>query len=116
MTEHEKYEAGLTALCDALREDYARWCNRADIRAEMRERKDFVVVEGRTYDKIVTTEYGVEKCVVGFVCTKDNPKKGFFKGDILKANSWTAPATNFARGTIFNLESIKKCAIWAGIS
>lgn len=116
MSEHVKYEAGLATLCNALREDYARWCNRAGITGELLERKDFVVVEGRTYDKIVTTENGVEKCVVGFVCTKDNPKKGFFKGDILKANSWSAPATNFTRGTIYNEESIKKCAIWAGIS
>ena len=49
---------------------------------------------GRNYLKVVS-----ERAVHSFIVIKET--KGFQIGDILKAASWAAPATNFARGNIF---------------
>lgn len=52
--------------------------------------------------------------VLGFICMVDN---GVFKaGDLLKAASWKAPAKNFARGSIFDLNAAKKHIRWTGIA
>lgn len=112
---YETYEAGIKKVLEALNEDYARWANRADITRV--EAPSFYVEEGRSYDKIVMARSGGSgQCsVVGFIVKKDNPKKGFFVGDMLKAASWSAPATNFVRGTIANEESIRSCVQWSSI-
>jgi len=68
---------------------------------------------GRNYDKVFV-DSGNQRSVVGFVAKKDNPKKGFAKGDILKAASWKAPATNFSRGNIFTGDFSR--VRWSGIS
>ena len=61
--------------------------------------------EGRKYIKVIQGT-----SVHSFIVKEDGPK--FKKGDILKAASWNAPATNFARGNIltFNYGSVQ----WAG--
>jgi len=53
------------------------------------------VEEGRNYLKIIQGT-----SVHSFIVIKDNPKKGFKVGDILKAATWAAPATNFTRGNV----------------
>jgi hypothetical protein len=61
--------------------------------------------EGSKYIKVIQGS-----SVHSFIVKEDGPK--FKKGDILKAASWNAPATNFARGNIltFNYGSVQ----WAG--
>ena len=55
------------------------------------------VKHGKKYIKIVG---GVSTGVWGFIVATDNHPK-FKKGDILKAAGYNAPATNAARGNIF---------------
>ena len=40
--------------------------------------------------------------------------KKFSYGDILKPAGWRAPARNFRRGTIFEMDSVKNCVSWIG--
>jgi hypothetical protein len=61
----------------------------ADFNASMR------VEEGRKYIKIIK-----DTSVWGFVVKEDGGK--FKRGDILKAASWASPATNHARGNVFD--------------
>lgn len=64
------------------------------------------VEKGRNYIKVAA-----DGSVKFFVVAK--PTKGFKVGDILKAASWRAPATNYARGNVcdgnFNLT-------WTGVN
>ena len=59
--------------------------------------------EGKKYIKIIR-----DRGVWGFVVKEDGPK--FKKGDILKAAGYNAPATNAARGNIFEEFSVA----WTG--
>ncbi len=63
----------------------------------------FVISPGRKYVKLISN-----RSVWGFVVKKDSDK--FKRGDILKAASWNAPATNKARGNIFEEYSVA----WTG--
>lgn len=112
---YETYEAGMKKVLEVLSEDYARWANRANITRV--EAPSYYVEEGRSYDKVVMVRGGGsnQRSVVGFICKKDNPKKGFFVGDMLKAATWSAPATNFVRGNIANEASIRACIQWCSI-
>ena len=64
----------------------------------------FEIKEGKKYIKLVRKNGGVW----GFIVKEDGPK--FKKGDILKAAGWNAPATNAARGNVFDGFSIN----WTG--
>lgn len=70
------------------------------------ESTQFIMEEGRNYIKLIRDEEG-RQSVVGFVVKKspkaiDNKTNEEFKiGDMLMAASWRAPATNFARGNVF---------------
>lgn len=65
--------------------------------------------EGRKYIKVVIAQSGFSS-VHSFIVKEDHGK--FKAGDILKASSWKAPATNFARGNV--LEGRYK-ARWTGV-
>ena len=70
------------------------------------ETTQYIMDEGRNYIKLIRDEDG-RQSVVGFVVKKspkaiDNKTNESFKvGDMLMAKSWSAPATNFARGNVF---------------
>ena len=64
----------------------------------------FEIKEGKKYIKLVRKNGGVW----GFIVKEDGPK--FKKGDILKAAGFNAPATNAARGNIFEEYSVA----WTG--
>jgi hypothetical protein len=114
---------GIAALLESMKNDYAtnfrdrlatdasNTETRNRIRNDMYEKycATLTFEEGRNYIKIITN-----RSVAGFICKKDNPKKGFKIGDMLKAASWSAPATNFIRGSVFNETDIKRVA-WTGI-
>ena len=78
-------------LLDAIREDYGSMNFK-------QFKRDWIVVPGRKYDKIVSTEDGKQMSVWGFVQVADDKK--FKAGDILKPASWQGPTRNFARGNI----------------
>ncbi len=67
--------------------------------------------KGRNYIKIINRGAGGQQHVHSFIVLK--PTKGFEIGDILKAAGWKAPATNFKRGNIFDLQSIAAIG-WTG--
>lgn len=70
------------------------------------ETTQYIMEEGRNYIKLIQDNDG-RQSVVGFVVKKspkaiDNKTNESFKvGDMLMAKSWSAPATNFARGNVF---------------
>lgn len=66
---------------------------------------------GRNYIKIISSRHGTNKTVHSFIVIK--PTKGFEVGDILKAASWAAPATNFKRANVFELWSLPAVR-WTG--
>ena len=53
------------------------------------------ISKGRSYAKLVACDKnGIDKAAFAFIDMQN--------GDIFKARSWTSPATNFARGNIFD--------------
>ena len=66
---------------------------------------------GRNYIKIISGRHGGSSSVHSFIVIK--PTKGYEIGDVLKAASWNAPATNFKRGNVFELESLPGIT-WTG--
>jgi len=80
-------------LLNAIREDFGKMNFK-------RFERDWIVVKGRKYDRIICTENGKQMSIWGFVQLKDDKK--FKAGDILKASSWSAPARNFARGNVID--------------
>ncbi len=67
--------------------------------------------KGRNYIKIINIGAGGQQHVHSFIVLK--PTKGFEIGDILKAAGWKAPATNFKRGNMFDVQSIAAVS-WTG--
>ena len=94
-------------------QDYAEWSNKSKICDEMT--RDFgeglSFKKGRNYVKIVTNRSGGGCSVHSFIVIE--PTKGFEIGDILKAASWAAPATNFKRGNVFELHTLANVR-WTG--
>jgi hypothetical protein len=105
----------LQYICD----DYAKWhnvmCgnesfpNPDEVKQKMIDEfnTNLCYNEGSKYIKVCTNNGGT---VHSFIVKKDNNK--FKAGDILKAASFKAPATNFARGNVIdgNWNSVR----WTG--
>jgi len=93
---------GLNDFLQFIRDDYCKWS--AGSPTEIREKFNKEFCEGlhfqigSKYIKIINTSHGGSRSVHSFIVKNDTAK--FKKGDILKANSWNAPATNFARGNV----------------
>ena len=98
-------------LVNAIKTDYRSWMLRGDEYTDVQQRMvdDFEsglgYTEGKKYIKITKEN---NSSVWGFVVKEDGPK--FRKGDILKAASWNAPATNAPRGNVFDGYQIQ----WTG--
>lgn len=109
-------------LLEAIKTDYREYTDRSAIARAKRTgasgeldevnlemiaefEQELGFLEGKKYIKITKNNHG---SVWGFVVKEDGPK--FRKGDILKAASWAAPATNHARGNVFDGYQIQ----WTG--
>lgn len=105
-------ENQIKTLIEAIVLDYATWTRRSfaangfkrDPEDKINEFKDSIKVfdRGTKYIRIET-----DRSIWGFI-NKGNPD--FKVGDILKAKSWKGPATNQARGNIFEHYSVA----WTG--
>lgn len=94
---------GIQKAVDAMQQSYVKLYEaRADDNAHRRQYaaeqvekfiKTTRIETGRNYTK-VTADGSVKFFIV------NKPTKGFKVGDVLKAASWRAPATNFARGNV----------------
>jgi hypothetical protein len=109
-------------LLEAIKTDYREYTDRSAVARAKRDggngelneinlkmiaefEQELGFIEGKKYIKITKHNHG---SVWGFVVKEDGPK--FRKGDILKAASWAAPATNAARGNVFDGYKIQ----WTG--
>ena len=98
----------IETLLETIKTDYFNWTSRNGTRELSEVNKKMIAEfnselgysEGKKYIKITKNNGG---SVWGFVVATDNHKK-FKKGDILKAAGFNAPATNAARGNIFDDE------------
>jgi hypothetical protein len=108
-----EFDFAVEALLDAASKDYRRWYNDSNESDEKIEalvsefREGFEIAPGRKYLKIIHTHYN-QRYVWGFVVLKDGGK--FKRGDLLKPASWAQPATNAARGNIFEDYTVR----WTG--
>lgn len=102
----DNYADKVQEVIDIMAKDY--------LRMGTSNERTYFVEEGRMYDRIVSTLPSGQMSCAGFICRKDNPKKGFVRGDMLMPASWKAPATNFARGNIFT--NMPARISWTGIS
>ena len=104
------YQEATQKIMDFMVKDYVRWSSGKDMPVPSYE-----LQAGRNYDKIIMIDgYRGSKTVAGFICAKDNPKKGFKVGDMLMAAGWNGPATNFTRGNIFEGNAVERVR-WTGI-
>lgn len=104
------FDTAISNLLDAAARDFAEWKARGEYGApgDFEEFRENIYPDGgRKYLRITKTQGG-QKMVWGFVALADGPK--FKCGDILKAASWAAPATNKARGNIFEEYDVR----WTG--
>lgn len=94
----------LTDYLNHIKKDYARFYEASSFQddadkieyaknAIQKFENELVVKPGNKYAKVL-----IATSVHSFIVIKAT--KGFAVGDILKAASWKAPATNFARGSI----------------
>ena len=100
---NEDFDKAIENLIEVATADYAKWCGQCGVNVA-NQPFDLDVRHGRAYTKILrmkTDRAGnlEDGSVWGFVVRKDGAK--FKRGDILKAATWKAPATNHARGNIF---------------
>jgi hypothetical protein len=107
-------------LLKVFQKDYAEWDKRAKARYPNsgKSRKRYGYEKGSTYIRLITFDEPEKegeptrsRSVVGFVQVKDGK---FPAGTILKAAGWKAPATNFARGNIFDKSTWNYK--WTGVS
>ena len=94
------FDVAMDELLERIRDDYRNWgksdeMTPTQIKMVEKFNNGLRIEEGRKYIKVITGT-----CVWGFIVKKDGGK--FRAGAILKAASWSAPATNAARGNIFD--------------
>ena len=108
------FDAQIKELRRTAIADYKNWCDNRErsefnndeyYEGRLKEYADSFTVNtrGSKYVKLINGN-----SVWGFVVKKDGDK--FKRGDILKAASWAKPATNAARGNIFEEYTVQ----WTG--
>ena len=108
------FDAQIKELRRTAIADYKIWCDNRErseftndeyYEARLKEFADSFTINtrGSKYVKLISGN-----SVWGFVVKKDNDK--FKKGDILKPAGWAKPATNAARGNIFEEYTVQ----WTG--
>lgn len=110
-------ETALAAYTKHLSDDFDHWSKPS----EFRQKHVWLAEPGRSYIKIVQNYASASGRHEGgsahsFIVLKSPKGKNFQFGDILMAASYKAPATNFARGNIFDYDSYKSRARWSGVS
>jgi hypothetical protein len=99
------YTDAIDNLLEVISKDYYRFSAKSEYCETIQWAKDradtfrtqLSVSSGRVYDKVISKDN--QTSVWGFIVKADTAK--FKKGDILMAAGWSAPATNKARGNIF---------------
>lgn len=109
------FEAALTAYLDHLHDDYAKSGYTAMHNTWVPDGGNLYlkITHWRSRDGLDWDKWGSAH---SFIVMNEKPGSKFKLGDILMAASWRAPAKNFSRGNIFNPDSYKMRARWAGVS
>jgi hypothetical protein len=106
-------DLALPAYCDHIVADYTKWADRAISDPARRDemvqafRSRVSLRPGKKYIKVL-----VGTSAHSFVVAERTSK--FEAGDVLKASSYAAPATNFSRGNV--LEGNLRLVTWAGVN
>lgn len=115
----DNFDAAVAAYCEYLAEDFIKTSRTGETRVGATVTLSYggtrtfqsVPTRARKYLPIISVDSGTS--AHSFIVVKDDPTTGFKRGDILKAASWKAPATNFIRGTIFDPTTYARIT-WAG--
>ena len=97
--------------------DYAKWTRRGEEKGTSTQEESiarFVIKYevGSSYIKIIQNTYW-NQSVHSFIVNKAGK---FAIGDVLKAASWKAPATNFARGKVTDKATWAGRVTWTGVN
>jgi len=106
----------IQAYIQKAMDDYATWGKGDNI-----DKLSFSYEVGSSYIKIISNSWG-NTSVHSFIVNKVKPGQRYKSrikdlvrvGDILMAASWKAPAMNFARGNIFELDNLDRVP-WTGM-
>ena len=105
-----------------MKQDYINWSTGngkkplSGYHQEVVDNWKIEIHEGQKYIKLVKKDHKSSfggGSVNGFIVKKAT--KGFVEGDMLKAASYNQPATNFARGNVFEDANNATVARWTGI-
>lgn len=103
----------IEAMFELMKADYNKFMG-GDSAIQTKMRKEYAdslaYTIGQNYIKI--TSNNSVRCFIVITHTD----KQFPFGTLLKAASWKAPARNFSRGNIFELEKCKEHIRWTGVS
>ena len=106
----QEFKTKLLIVVEKMVRDYGMFCDRALEGKVLGQ--GYYFEDGRNYIKIVKHNgEGEHRSTAGWIVKKDTKK--FRKGDMLKSASWKAPATNFARGNVFDDMPVE--IRWTGI-
>jgi len=109
-------------VVETMKQSYIDWATHdgnkvlSEYNKEVVDNWNIEIKEGPNYIKLVKKDHKSSfdgGSVNGFIVKKAT--KGFVEGDMLKAASYKAPATNFKRGNVFTDAKNTNIARWTGI-
>ena len=110
-------------VVDTMKQSYIDWATHDGAKPMSGYMQDVVdnweveIKEGVNYIKLVKKDHKSSLgggSVSGFIVKKAT--KGFVEGDMLKAASYSSPATNFKRGNVFTDAKNTSIIRWTGIA